>query len=287
MSSLRELLARSDPVVAPNVLDPLTAKLAEAEGFEAIYLGGGPIGYVKGITEAVVSLPDMVHAGMDIRALCPLPLILDGTCGWGDPMHVRHTVRLTEAAGFAAIEIEDQVLPKRAHHHVGVEHVIPQDLMVAKIREAVRARRHPDYLIIGRTNAARCLSLDEALRRAEAYRKAGADMLFVLPGKPEDVPYLADRLPPPLMYMTLDGGLESLGVSLAEMGAMGYRLIVDPMTPVLAYHHAMRQSYRAMRRAAADPLLGPGGHQAEHAALNASIGLEQLLAIERETVERP
>jgi len=283
MPSFRELLARAVPLVAPNVLDPLTAKLAEAEGFEAIYLGGGPLGYVKCITEAVVSLPDMVDAGLAIRAACPLPLVLDGTCGWGDPMHVRHTIRLAEAAGFAAIELEDQVLPKRAHHHVGIEHVIPQELMVAKIREAVRARRDPDFLIIGRTNAARCLSRDEALRRAEAYRKAGADMLFVLPGKPDDVAYLAGRLPPPLMYMTLEGGLESIDV--AELGQMGYRFIVDPMTPVLAYHRAMRQGYRAMRERAGDPLLGPKGHTAEHEKLNATIGLEELLAIERQTVE--
>ena len=285
MPSFMDLVSRHAPLIAPNVLDPLTARMAEAEGFEALYLGGGPLGYVKCITEAVVSLPEMLQAGLEIRAACPLPLVLDGTCGWGDPMHVRHTIRASEAAGFAAIEIEDQVLPKRAHHHVGVEHVIPQDLMVAKIREAVRARRDPGFAIIGRTNAARCISVDEALRRAEAYHEAGADMLFVLPGKPEDVRTLGERLPAPLMYMTLGGGLEKLEMSPADMAALGYRFIVDPMSRVLAYHQAMRETYRAMRAGVVNPLLG-SGYDREHEALNRSIDLETLLAIERATVER-
>jgi 2-methylisocitrate lyase-like PEP mutase family enzyme len=82
----------------------------------------------------------MCQAGLEIRTVCPLPLILDGACGWGDPMHIHRTIAMTEAAGFCAIEIEDQILPKRAHHHIRIEHMIPQELMVAKIAEAVAAR---------------------------------------------------------------------------------------------------------------------------------------------------
>ena len=92
------------------------------------------MGYVKCGTEANLSLTEMCQAGLEIRVACPLPLILDGACGWGDPMHVRRTIQMSEAAGFAAIEIEDQLMPKRAHHHIGIEHLIPIELMVAKVR---------------------------------------------------------------------------------------------------------------------------------------------------------
>jgi 2-methylisocitrate lyase-like PEP mutase family enzyme len=86
---------------------------------------------------------------------------------------------MAEAAGFAAIEIEDQLVPKRAHHHIGIEHMIPTSLMAAKVREAVAARRHRDFLIVARTNAMRASTMDDALRRGEAYRNAGADLLLL------------------------------------------------------------------------------------------------------------
>src|ERR1700676_1751225 len=89
---LRGLIVGDKPVVAPLVLDPLSAMLAEAAGFEALYLGGGTLGYVKCSTEANLSLTQMAQAGIEIRAVCPRPLILDGQCGWGDPMHVRNTI---------------------------------------------------------------------------------------------------------------------------------------------------------------------------------------------------
>ncbi|MGE0797826.1 MAG: oxaloacetate decarboxylase [Lautropia sp.] len=283
--SFRSMLAEDRPVIAPNVINALTARMAQAEGFRALYLGGGPLGYLKCITEANISLPEMIDVALEIRSACPLPLILDGTCGWGDPMHLHRTIAMCEAAGLAGIEIEDQPLPKRAHHHIGIEHLIPTELMSAKISEAVRARTNPEFVIIGRTNAARCATLDEAVRRGEAYKRAGADMIFALPKSADQVEPLARQLPGPLMYMTLDGGFESLPASVAAMGEMGYKFIVDPMTPVLAVHKAMAASYRAMARMERDPLLG-NAHKAEHEALNRTIDLEKLLAIERATVER-
>jgi 2-methylisocitrate lyase-like PEP mutase family enzyme len=116
---LRELIRREVPAVVPLVLDPISAKMAQAAGFEALYLGGGTLGYVKTCTEANLTLTQMAQTGLEIRAASDLPLILDGACGYGDPMHLHHTIAMAEAAGFAAIEIEDQLLPKRAHHHIG------------------------------------------------------------------------------------------------------------------------------------------------------------------------
>ena len=127
---IRDIVNWNAAYLAPAVFNPLCARLAEQAGFKVLYLGGGALGYVKTVLEANLGLTEMVQAGVEIRAACGLPLILDGTCGWGDPMHVGFTVRAAEAAGFCAIEIEDQVLPKRAHHHVGVEHMIPQEAIL-------------------------------------------------------------------------------------------------------------------------------------------------------------
>jgi methylisocitrate lyase len=151
----REMLSENAAHLAPAVFNPLSAKLAEQAGFKMLYLGGGALGYVKCCLEANLNLTEIVQAGVEIRGVSALPLILDAACGFGDPMHMHHTIGLAEAAGFCAIEIEDQLIPKRAHHHIGIEHMIPRELMVAKVQEAVRARRNPDFVIIARTNAVR------------------------------------------------------------------------------------------------------------------------------------
>jgi 2-methylisocitrate lyase-like PEP mutase family enzyme len=286
MSTFRELIAGGEPVIAPLVMNPLSARLAAAAGFRALYLGGGAMGYLKCGTEANLTLTEMCQAALDIRGVCPLPLILDGACGFGDPMHVRRTIQMSEAAGFAAIEIEDQLMPKRAHHHIGIEHLIPVELMVAKVREAVAARRDPGFVVIARTNACRQTSLDDALRRGEAMRRAGADMLFVLQKKPEEVRAIGERLGGPLMFMGV-GGMSpaALGMSHADLGGLGYKLMVDATTPLLVMHRALRDAYAAMAKGEPDPLLGADRH-VEQEEIHRTIDLASMLEIERNTVER-
>src|SRR5918998_6785501 len=143
--SLKAQLDAPQPITAPLVLNPLMARMAEIAGFSAGYLGGGATGYQKVALEANLNLTEMCQAALDIRAVSSLPLIFDGACGFGDPMHMHRTIGMSEAAGFEAIEIEDQLLPKRAHHHIGIEHMIPMQLMEAKVKEAVAARRRPDF----------------------------------------------------------------------------------------------------------------------------------------------
>src|SRR5258705_13605310 len=102
------------------------------------------MGYIKAGTEANLSLTEMVQAAVDIRTVCPLPLILDGACGWGDPMHVRLTIAMSEAAGFAAIEIEDQLIPKLAHHPISIAHILPTGLSQPKLHPLRPLRHAPD-----------------------------------------------------------------------------------------------------------------------------------------------
>jgi len=281
MQTLKQQLAGGPAVLAPLVLNALMAKLAEEAGFKALYLGGGASGYANAYLEANLTLTEMCAAGLRIRAASRLPLILDGAGGWGDPMHMRRTVRTAEAAGFAAIEIEDQLLPKRAHHHVGIEHMVPVELMAAKVREAVAARASAEFLIIARTNGIRSSSMEDALRRAEAYAKAGADILLLSPRNAEEVRLVGERLRPPLMLLAA-GGLGRLGLGIDELAALGFRLLVDPQTPLLAAYLAWQACYRAL----ADGLNDAGIDSAEvQRQIHASIGMDEMLRIERETVE--
>jgi len=284
--SLRARMQEPLPVTAPLVLNPLMARMAEAAGFAAGYLGGGATGYLKVALEANLNLTEMCQAAVDIRAVSSLPLILDAACGYGDPMHMHRTVGMAEAAGFAAIEIEDQLVPKRAHHHVGIEHMIPLELMAAKVKEAVAARRNPDFLIVGRTNAVRAGTMDDALRRGEAYREAGADLVLLsMAHTAEQVRLIGERLGGPLMYLTGRGGLAALGMSLKDLGGLGYRIVADPSTPLWAGYAAWKKTYAEL----ADDF-GARAPKADWTAVEREvldvIGIETLLAVERATVEK-
>lgn len=286
MTTLRALLAGGAQIEAPLVLNPIMAKLAEAAGFKALYLGGGSMGYMKCVTEANLNLTEMCQAAIDIKAVSSLPLILDGACGWGDPMHMHRTIGMSEAAGFDAIEIEDQILPKRAHHHIGIEHIIPSELMVDKIKEAVAARRSKDFIIIARTNATRMHGLEEALKRAAAYRAAGADMLLVLAKTPDQVRVIGERMGGPLVLLASGDAVRATGLTKPELGKLGYGLVIDASTPLMAAHKAWREAYAAMANGEPVPSLGSGGAKAEQDLVHQTIGLDSMLDIEKRTVER-
>lgn len=284
--TLRHLIAGNRALIAPAVFNPLSARLAENAGFEVLYLGGGTIGYLNCCLEANLNITQLCQAGVDIRAVTNLPLILDGAAGFGDPMHMHHTIDMAEAAGFAAIEIEDQILPKRAHHHVGKEHMVPLEMMAAKVREAVKARRDPDFVIIARTNGIRGPGgMADAISRARAYREAGADMLYLSVRDAEEAREVARALPPPFMFGLGGHGDKGVGLSLAELGALGFRVLASSIS-AWSFHRALKQSYECLARGEPDPLMAGTTHKAEQHALHDSIGMERLLAVERDTVEK-
>ena len=286
MTSLRAMLDESMPVVATLVSNPLMARLAERAGFRALYLGGGMLGYSKVVLEANLNITELVQAGIDIRAVSSVPLILDGATGFGDPMHMHRTIPMAEAAGFAAIEIEDQLVPKRAHHHVGIEHMVPLQLMAAKVREAVAARRDPEFLIIARTNGIRSTTFEDAIERAAAYKEAGADVLMLSPRNAEQVRAIAERLPPPFQVLVGAGGLSTLGVTLEEMGELGFKLLIDAAQPMLVAFRAWEELYESMGPDLGSPALSSEEARELAAELNEAVGIERLLEIERATVEQ-
>ena len=284
MERLKTLIEGSDLIVAPVALNAIMARLAEEAGFKALYLSGGSLGWVKCVTEANLTLPEMAQVAVEMRTVCKLPIVLDAGGGWGDPAHMHRTIALSEAAGFDAIEIEDQLLPRRFHHHVGVEHLVPPEFMVSKIREAVAARSDPDFLIIGRTNARRLHDMDETLRRGEAYRKAGADMLFVHTRNPDEMRVIGERLPPPLMIFAPEDGFAEFPLSPADLAGLGFRLAASSGSAFAAMYKAARQSYQSLAQGTIDPLLGRGGAASEMKAAQKTARLDRFLEIEKRTV---
>jgi len=284
-SRLRQLLTEKRAHVTPAVFNPLSAMLADQAGFSMLYLGGGTLGYLKCCLEANLNITELCQAGIEIRAVTDKPLILDAAAGFGDPMHIHHTMQMAEAAGFAAAEIEDQILPKRAHHHIGIEHMVPQELMVAKVKEAVRARRDPDFVIIARTNGVRQTGMDDAIARARAYKDAGADVIYIGARNPDEARRIAAEVPPPFMFSLPGHGATAAGLPLAELGALGYRILASSIS-AYAFHRAMKRSYECLIHGEPDPAFEGTTHHAEQDALHGTIGMKEMLAIEKATVEK-
>ena len=286
MKTLKEMIQGPQLIIAPVALNPMMARLAEDAGFQAVYLSGGSLGWLKCVTEANLNLTDMVELGVDIRGATKIPIVLDAGGGWGEPVHIHRTVAMCEVAGFAAIEIEDQYLPRRVQHHIGEENLIPPESMVHKIKEAVAARTDANMIIIGRTNAQRLYGLDEALRRGEMYHRAGADMLFIHSRKPEELRRIGERLPGPLMMFAPEDGFATFEMSPADLAALGFRLAASSGTAFAAMYKAIRQSYECLARDELDPFLGAGGAVKEMKRAHETTGLAKLLEIEKRTTER-
>ncbi|MGI8423928.1 MAG: isocitrate lyase/PEP mutase family protein [Chloroflexota bacterium] len=241
---LRERLQARAIVVAPGVHDLVSLRLANSFGFEALYMTGfGAVASYLGLPDAgLATYTDMVGRVKQMASMASVPLIADGDTGYGGLLNVRHTVRGYEEAGASAIQLEDQEFPKKCGHTPG-RRVIPMDDMVKKIRVAVEARSSRDFLVIARTDARTTLGLDEALRRADAYARAGADVLFVeSPESVEEMRTIGARFDLPLVANMVEKGRTPV-LSRAELEALGYRLAIFPVTALLAAVKAMSSAY--------------------------------------------
>ena len=187
IKNLRHRLQQPGLLSAPGVFDMVSLRLADNFGFDALYMTGfGTVASHMGLPDAgLATYSDMVGRVKAMASMAKTPLIADGDTGYGGLLNVAHTVRGYEAAGAAAIQLEDQEFPKKCGH-TPMRRVIPMADMVRKIQVASDARSSKDFLIIARTDARSALGLDEALRRAEAYALAGADVLFIESPETED-----------------------------------------------------------------------------------------------------
>lgn len=218
------------PIAIPGAFNPLVAKLAERIGFQAVYLSGGALSAGNGVPDiGLLTLTEFVqHAQLTAQATS-LPVLCDADTGFGESLNVERTVRLFEAAGVAGIHLEDQEMPKRCGHLSGKSIVTPE-VMAAKIRAAVAARRDPDFVIIARTDARGVTSFDDAVNRAKLYLDAGADAIF--PEAMQDADEFArfaKAVPCPLLANMTEFGKSPL-IDVASLGRMGYRMILFPLT---------------------------------------------------------
>lgn len=284
--SLRHRLSQPGIITAPGVYDMVSLRLAETFGFDALYMTGfGTVASHTGLPDAgLATYTDMVGRVKAMAGMARTPLIADGDTGYGGLLNVRHTVQGYEAAGAQAIQLEDQEYPKKCGHTPG-RRVIPMQDMVRKIRVAVDTRSSPDFLIIARTDARSSLGLDEALRRAEAYARAGADVLFVeSPETQEEMRHIGRCVDKPLLANMVEGGRTPV-LTQQELEALGYKIAIFPVTALLAATQAMKNVYAQFKRtgssAASDTALMP------FAELTTLMGFEDIWAFERQYAETP
>jgi 2-methylisocitrate lyase-like PEP mutase family enzyme len=249
---LRELLAGSDPVVAPGAYDALSARLAEQAGFDAVYMTGfGASASLLGRPDVgLLSFGEMADHTRRLVQAVAVPVIADADDGYGNPITVLRTVREYETAGVAALHLEDQVAPKKCGHMEGKE-VIPASEMAEKVRAAVEARRSDDVVIITRTDARPVEGLPAARHRARRYREAGADALFVeAPESEREVEAVAEAFPDtPLLFNGAEGG-RTPPIELERLRELGFRLVLAPITALLAATRAVQEALSAMRAGA-------------------------------------
>jgi 2,3-dimethylmalate lyase len=233
-AELRAKLNGASMVVAPFVYDALQAKIAERVGFEALYMTGFGTAAARGFPDlGLLTMTEMVENVRAIARSVKVPLICDADTGYGNPVNVWRTVREYEAAGAAALHIEDQVFPKRCGFLAGKQ-VIPMDEMVPKVRAACDARGNPDTLIIARTDALAVNGWDDVVRRTHAYREAGADLIFVdgIRTLNDLRDYAAQLKDLPLLY---NGQL----LPVAELAKLGFKLTIHSGT-FLGYYRSAR-----------------------------------------------
>lgn len=245
---LRSRLSKGSLLIAPGVFEMISAKIADKLGFDALYMTGyGTVASYLGLPDAgLASYADMVSRVQQFTSGTKTPMICDADTGYGGLLNVMHTVRGYEAAGACAMQLEDQEFPKKCGHMLG-RRVIPATLMADKIRVAAETRNDPNFLIIARTDARTTLGLDEALRRAELYARAGADLLFVeSPESFEEMATIGRSFDLPLVANMVEGG-RTPSLSRDELKALGYSLAIFPATAFLAAGAAFERVYSSLK----------------------------------------
>ncbi len=276
--TLRTLVERKNGLVIPGAYDGVSARLVERAGFAAVYMTG------YGTSASRLGLPDLGYAGLaemadharNLAAAVRIPLVADADTGYGNALNVRRTVAAYEAAGVAALHIEDQVTPKRCGHLSGHQ-VIPRGEFAGKIRAAVEARTDPDLMIIARTDAISAADLDEALRRGEAAAKAGADILFIeAPRTEAQVERIAREFSTPLLYNYAPGGRSPL-LPFHELRRLGFAVILLPVDTLLVAARAVGEFLRDLE--ARDDVHGLADRYMPFTEFNELIGVREQLAL--------
>ena len=258
-SALARRIRARELTVAPGVFDMISAKVADRAGFHALYMTGyGIAASHMGLPDAgLVSYSDMLGRAARICEATRTPLIADADTGFGGLLNVRHTVRGYEAAGVAAIQIEDQEFPKKCGHAPG-RRVVPLDDMLRKIEVAVEARDSDDFLVIARTDSRGPLGLDEAIRRGRAFSQAGADVVFIeAPESREEFERIGREVDAPLLANMVEGGFSPV-LPAETLARLGFAIAIYPGTGFLAVAKTLEDVYGHLRTNGSSIDLGTG-----------------------------
>jgi 2,3-dimethylmalate lyase len=242
--TLAARLGQPGLISAPGIFDMVSARIADRMGFDALYMTGfGVVASHLGLPDAgLATYSDMVGRVGQICSQVMTPVIADGDTGYGGLLNVDFTVRGYEAAGAQAIQIEDQEFPKKCGHTPG-RRVVSLEDAVRRIKVCVEARSSKDFLIIARTDARTSLGLDEALRRGEAFVRAGADILFIeSPESVEEMAQIARSFDVPLIANMVEGGRTPV-LGRAELEQIGFKIAIFPVSGLLAAAAALESVY--------------------------------------------
>lgn len=245
--TLRDRLKPGETIIAPRVFDLISARLLNQHPVDAGYMTGfGVVASYLGLPDAgLATYTDMVDRARPIASALEVPLIADADTGYGGLLNVRHTVRGYETAGVAAIQIEDQESPKKCGHTLH-RRVIPVEDMARKVKVAVDSRTSDDTMIIARTDARTAYGLDEALRRAEAYAKAGADILFIeAPESEEELATIGRSFDLPLIANMVEGGATPV-LARERLAELGFQIAIYPAAGFLAAAAALEGIYSSL-----------------------------------------
>jgi 2,3-dimethylmalate lyase len=280
---LRQAIEAKDFILAPGVFDLISALIADRAGFKALYVTGyGTVASYLGLPDAgIATYRDMIERIGQIVKMTKTPVIADADTGYGGLLNVRHTIRGYEDAGVTAIQIEDQEFPKKCGHTPN-RRVIPLEDMVRKIRVASDARSSSDFLIIARTDSRTGLGLDEAIRRGEAYREAGADVVFIeSPESEAEMQTVSQRIDAPLFANMVNGGRTPL-LSADRLKELGYAIAIHPALGFLSVGAALDKAYKDL---AANGITSPDIDLYSFAEFNKLLGFEDVWEFEKRYAE--
>lgn len=250
--SILALLQGEGSIALPGAYDALSARCAEVAGCRALHVTGAGVSCSMGYPDVgLVTQTEMVDRVREIARVVDLPVIADADTGYGGVTNVRRTVEMFEAAGVAGIHLEDQREPKRCGQLAG-KTVIPVEEMQTKIEAAIAARRSPDFCIVARTDARESGGVAEVIKRCTAYFEAGAHCVFPMALQSEDdLRRVAKAVPGPKMITATHGGKTPM-LARDEFAALGYRLVVFAMSPLMTATHALQAVMAAIARDGSD-----------------------------------
>jgi 2-methylisocitrate lyase-like PEP mutase family enzyme len=251
---LRQLLEKPDILVAPGAVDALTGRLIEEAGFQAVYASGAGIANAQfGFPDiGLLTMTEMIESIRWIVKSVDIPVIADADTGYGNALNVSRTVEVYEDAGVAALQLEDQITPKRCGHFNGKE-VISAEEMVQKINAALKARK--EMLVIARTDSLATHGMEEAIRRANMYARTGADLIFVeAPTQKEQIAALPKQIDAPLLFNMTEGA-KTPPMTHDELQEMGYRVIIHPNLALRIAARAVQSALSVLQKTKSSELL--------------------------------